>query len=254
MDLDSAYTTLRKKTVFTAADVDDRVSTNRTAYRLIARLQEAGLLARIRNNLYTTIEQDTKRPTATPYQIGCAITKSAYLCRRSALELHGLNNTGIYVDVASETRFHNFTFAAVYYQYHPAGIDLGVITCSTQAGVRLTDYERTVLELIRDYEKLCSLDELIACLHQVCNFDEGKLWQYLQTYDHQFLYQKVGFFGSLQPPLLPVSPSLIEECRRRIGHSSRYLSMVHKSDSTRNATWQLMIPRNVLRVHGWSTV
>ena len=113
MDLSPAYTSLRDKRVFTSVDVEDLVRTNRTAYRLIARLQKAGLLARIRKNLYTTIEQDTKRPTATPYQIGCAVTKSACLCRRPALELHGLAEVGQNVDVASETRLHNLIFDSV---------------------------------------------------------------------------------------------------------------------------------------------
>ena len=89
---------------------------------------------------------------------------------------------------------------------------------------------------------------------RLSSLDEDTLWRYLRAYNHQFLYQKVGFFASLQPPLLPLSTSLIEACKSRIGDSSRYLSSTRQGESTYEETWQLMIPRKLLHAYGWSIV
>ncbi len=65
-------------------------------------------------------------------------------------------------------------------------------------GVRITDLERTVIDSIRDFNKIGGFEELLNCLESVHYLDETKLKRYLDIYNTQGLYQKARVsFGSL---------------------------------------------------------
>ena len=65
---------------------------------------------------------------------------------------------------------------------------------------------------------------MITCITSVIEVDESKLMKYLEAYNSSFLYQKTGFIANEYQTYLKVSDQFIEECRKRVGNSKRYLT------------------------------
>lgn len=60
-------------------------------------------------------------------------------------------------------------------------------------GIRVTTKERTVVDSIKDMDKIAGIEEVIADIEAVTYLQEKRLLQYLQAYHNQFLYQKTGY-------------------------------------------------------------
>jgi predicted transcriptional regulator of viral defense system len=69
----------------------------------------------------------------------------------------------------------------------------GVVEAKNTTGVRITDLERTVVDSIRDFNKIGGLEELLHCLEDIHYLDEKKLKRYLDIYNTKGLYQRVGY-------------------------------------------------------------
>ncbi len=247
MDTLAAYHQLQAQAIFSRADVEPFVKARRTAYALIEKLIEEGLAVKIRKNLYTAVDSKTGQLMANPYQIACSVTDSAYLCRSSALKYHGLvEGSDNQIMIASETRFHNFEFNNIQYNYIISLISEGVISSGRHLGVRVTDRERTIVDYIKDFDKISSLFDLLECLETMEYLDEAKLWTYLSAYDVQFLYQKVGFLASTRQTGLNLSGDFIDSCRGKVRNSIRYLTEKAKKSASHNVEWGLMVPRYLL--------
>ena len=64
----------------------------------------------------------------------------------------------------------------------------GVVEAKNTTDVRITDLERTVIDSIRDFNKIGGFEELINSLEGVHYLDEKKLKRYLDIYNTQGLY------------------------------------------------------------------
>ncbi|NLK28988.1 MAG: hypothetical protein GX306_11705 [Clostridiales bacterium] len=126
---------------------------------------------------------------ATRYQIACAITNTAYISHHSAFEYYGFANQVFYeVYVSSETKFNHFDYDNVTYKYVASRMKEGVVEAKNTTDVRITDLERTVIDSIRDFNKIGGFEELINSLEGVHYLDEKKLKRYLDIYNTQGLY------------------------------------------------------------------
>jgi predicted transcriptional regulator of viral defense system len=95
--------------------------------------------------------------------------------------------------VSSEKRFDDFEFNGITYKYVSSKISSGVIEPKNTQGIRVTTLERTVVDSIKDFEKIGGLEELLNCIESISHLNENKLIKYLDAYNLQFLYQKAGF-------------------------------------------------------------
>lgn len=95
------------------------------------------------------------------------------------------------VQVSGSKRFRTFSYDGYGFHYFPERIKEGVT--QNENDIRITDYERTVLDSINDIEKAGGLSEFFKYLKMIPYLDEDKLITYLDKYDKQFLYQKTGF-------------------------------------------------------------
>src|SRR5690554_5774601 len=127
-----------------------------------------GLVKKIRSNMYSCVNPATDQVMASRFQIACASSKSAYLSHHSAFEYYGLANQVYYeVYISSETRFRDFEFEGVRYKYVASKINDGVIEPKNSEGIRVTDLERTVVDSIKDFEKIGGFEELLNCLSAI---------------------------------------------------------------------------------------
>ncbi len=243
------YIELAKYPVFAIDDVKKLTDNVKTAYSQLDRLMKKGLVKKIRKNIYSVVNPATGLIVATRYQIACAITNTAYISHHSAFEYYGFANQVFYeVYVSSETKFNHFDYDHVTYKYVASRMKEGVVEAKNTTGVRITDLERTVIDSIRDVNKIGGLEELINCLEGVHYLDEKKLIRYLDIYNTQGLYQKAGFLLNHYRNEIQLSKEFLEYCKRKVGKSKRYLVSEAKENSYYNSEWELMVPEGLFEI------
>jgi predicted transcriptional regulator of viral defense system len=228
--------------VFTMQDLHHYYDNMESARSAIKRLMQKGMIAKIRNDLYTCIGGETGSPIANRYQIASAVTDTSYVSHYTAIEYYGLSDQVSYdVYTASETHFQDFTFDGYAYKYVPSKNETGVENVQYSGGVRVTDLEKTLVDSIKDMDKITGPEGVITFIQSLEKLDETKHSKYLADYNNQFLYQKTGYLLETYaiPSILP--KCFFDLCKMKMGKSKRYLS----KDMCRgkyDMTWQLIVP------------
>jgi len=244
------YKQLLHKGIFTFNDIVEMTSNRGTAYSLVRDYLQRGYIKSIRRNLYTAVSLETGQAVAGKYQIGSKVNKTAYISHHSAFEFYGLANQVFYeIYVSSKNRFSDFEFEGISYKCVLAKIDEGVAEPKNCDGTRVTELERTVIDSIKDFEKIGGLEELLRCLDLVTYLDEEKLIKYLDLYNLQVLYQKTGYILEHFKESIKLSAGFFEVCKGKVGKSTRYLyTGVENDDAIYNSQWQLIVPKALLEV------
>lgn len=240
------YVELLKMDTFSMVDVYKLIGNKKTASSLVLRLSKKGLVKRIRNNLYTCVNVATDSVIASKYQIACAINETAYLSHHSAFEYAGIANQVFYeVYVSSKTKFLDFEFEGITYRYVPSKVDVGVIIPRNTRGIWVTSLERTIIDSIKDFEKIGGIEELLNCIGLVPYIDESQLIDCLDAYSMQFLYQKTGFILEHYKDELKLSRDFFDYCKTKTGKSTRYLT---KESDTYCNEWRLVVPNRLFEI------
>lgn len=246
------FTELAKYPVFTIDEVKKLTDNEKTAYTQLDRLMKRNLVKKIRKNIYSVVNPTTGQLVATRYQIACAITDTSYISHHSAFEYYGLANQVFYeVYVSSATRFNHFEYNHVIYKYVASRMKEGVVEAKNTSGVRVTDLERTVIDSVRDFNKIGGFEEVLNCLEGIHYLDEKKLKRYLDMYDTQGLYQRVGYLLDHYRNGMQLSEEFIYYCKSKIGKSRRYLVSEAKEKSFYNSEWKLMVPEGLFEITDW---
>ena len=239
MDL---YYNLLKYPVFSVETIQPYYNNKESARTAMKRLISKGMVTKIRRNLYTCISGETDAPVANRYQIASAITPTSYVTHHTAMEYYGITDQVFYeVYVASETSFNRFSFDGYTYRYVKTNFLDGIENVKFSGNIRVTDKERTILDSIKDMDKIAGMEEVIAGIQSVKRLNEAKLVHYLELYENQFLYQKAGFIFGQMKQELGLTSEFFSLCKIRAGKSTRYLSSDHQ-DGTFNSEWNLVVP------------
>lgn len=237
---------LAKYPVFDIETVKKYISNEKTAYSQLLRWMKKDLVRKVRKNLYSVVNISTGEIFANKYQIACAISSTAYLSHHSAFEYLGLGNqvfNEIYV--SSNTKFEHFEYNHLTYKYIASKMNKGVVEARNTSGVRLTDLERTIVDSIKDVNKIAGFEELLNCLDGIHHIDETKLREYLDIYNSQSLYQRVGYILNQYQDFLNLSNQFINYCRSKIGKTRSYLVSQIRENNTFDSDWNLMVPYDI---------
>ena len=234
--------------VFSMADVDKIYHNLNSARSAVQRLLKTGMIKKIRNDMYTCINGENGMSVANRFQIGSHINEGAYISHHTAMEYYGITDQVFYdVYVTSEKAFNTFEFEGYRYHRLAPAISQGVNKEELSGGVVVTDRERTVLDCIKDLNKVSGAEEVVSNLESVGKLREQKMLMYLEQYDNQFLYQKTGFLLLDSTDQHGLSEAFFEECKRRIGKSKRYL-LGTSTGGVYISEWKLIVPRNIFEM------
>lgn len=243
------YHQLAKYPVFTIKEAERLTGNSKTAYSLLDRLMKKDLIRKVRKNIYSAVNPVTGQIVATRYQIACAITATAYISHHSAFEYYGLANQVFYeIYVSSESKFNAFEYDYVTYKYVASRMKEGIVEAKNTTGVRITDLERTVIDSIRDFNKIGGFEELLNCFEGIHYLDEEKLLRYLAIYNTQGLYQRVGYLLQHYQKEMQLSNDFISRCKKKIGKSRRYLLKEANQRNIYDSEWKLMIPEGLFTI------
>lgn len=238
------YQELAKKMIFSFNDALKIFIKAPTAYGALKRLTNKGLIKKVKNNLYVSINPVTRTSYASKYQIASSISDDAHISHLSALEYYGYQNQVDYIcSISSSNRFNSSEFEGITYKQVSIKSQKGVVSPTYTQMITITDIEKTVIDSIQCITSIINLEELIDSLEMIPKLDEKKLIEYLEAYNIQALYRKTGYLLSLFNDIFKLSIFFFELIKSKLHKSVVYLSGDAKQDGFFIKTYQLVVPK-----------
>lgn len=239
------YEKLLEKGCFNREELAELVGTPAAAKSVIYEYQKKGLIERVKRDLYVVISMETKQPVLSRYRIGSSLFPDACISHHSAFEFYGYGNQVYYeCFVATDSRFDDFEYNGVTYHRVERKPDTEVVL---QGGVRVTSIEQTVVDNIRDFEKIAGLEEVLRCLMLVPGLNEEKILAALKRNGNGFLYQKCGYLFEQLDDEFRFSGRFFEECKKYSSQAKRYL-MKDAGETVFQERWKLYTPESIKKL------
>lgn len=191
------------------------------------------------------ISMETKQPILSRYQIGVSLFPDACISHHSAFEVFGYGSQVFYeCYVATNSRFADFEYDGVTYRRVEKKPDIEIIW---QGKVRVTSIEQTVVDSVRDVEKIAGLEEVVRCLMLVPELKEGKVLACLKRNENGFLYQKCGYLFEELRDEFGFSDEFFAECQKYSSGAKRYL-MKGAEENVYHEKWKLYAPSSLKKL------
>lgn len=239
------YDKLIKLKCFSFEEAEKICGNSRNAKSILRDYKNKGYITNVKRNLYVVLDLETHEPTANKFEIASHITKNSYITHHSAFEYYGYSNQVYYEVYVSGSRFHGFEFGDVTYRYISSPNDFGVV--APTALIRITDKEKTLIDGIKDFEKIGGLEELLKCIDSMPYIDQEKILNYLKKYGNHFLFQKTGYILWHFKDNLSLDNNFFDVCKNYISKTKYYLSKEVRLNSKKaylNKEWNLIVPNN----------
>lgn len=241
------YQELAQKIIFHYDDALKVFKNASTTYGALRRLAKQGLIKKVRNNLYVTINPVTGLAFASKYQIGSSIHEDAFISHLSALEYYGYQNQVSRICfVSSKHRFNSFEFEGITYRPIPSKYQEGVVKPPYTELIKVSDIERTIIDTIHTIDTYVNLEMLIESLELVQGLNHEKLLHYLDQYHIQALYQKTGAIMSSLNANLSSKKAFFDHLKGKIKQGVTYLDHQAKTEGVFNKDFQIVIPKWLL--------
>jgi len=239
------YFELLKKPIFCVEDVNVFYNNIESARSAIKRMMKEKMVAKIRNNMYTCISGETGAPVANRFQIASHITPTSYVSHHTAMEYYGITDQVFYdVYVSSVTAFREFTFDGYTYRYVASKSLEGVEKPAFSGGIAITNIERTIVDCVKDMDKIAGIEEVVQNIESMGRMQEKRILKYLELFQNQFLYQKLGHLLSERKEQMGLSDAFFDNCKEKIGKSKRYLTR-DQEGGRYDDEWKLVVPEGL---------
>ena len=239
------YFELLKKPIFCVEDVNVFYNNIESARSAIKRMMKEKMVAKIRNNMYTCISGETGAPVANRFQIASHITPTSYVSHHTAMEYYGITDQVFYdVYVSSVTAFREFTFDGYTYRYVASKSLEGVEKPAFSGGIAITNIERTIVDCVKDMDKIAGIEEVVQNIETMGRMQEKRILKYLELFQNQFLYQKLGYLLSERKEQMGLSDAFFHKCKEKIGKSKRYLTR-DQEGGRYDDEWKLVVPEGL---------
>ena len=236
------YEKLLAKGCFSREQLIELVGTSTVANQVIYEYQKKGLIEKVKRDFYVVISMETKQPVLSRYQIGSNLFPDACITHHSAFEVFGYGSQVFYeCYVATGKRFYDFEYDGVMYRRVERKPDLEVVQ---MRNMWVTSVEQTVVDSIRDFEKISGLEEVIRCMMLVPGLNEQKVLECLVRYNNGFLYQKCGYIFEEMQEEFHFSSNFFEACEKGSSDAKRYL-MKESQDNVFHKEWKLYAPASL---------
>ena len=237
---------LHKLKIFHKKDVVALTKDENVAKEILRRYKKQGWISQVRRDLYVVTDLANKASLASKFEIASQITPSSCLAYHAALEYYGLAHQVFYeLYVSSKETFNDFDYEGITYTFCQSKSVSGIVNPVTDSLIKVTDLERTILDCLNRIDLSGGLEELVQCFAIITYVNESKLLDYLHQFNKQALYQKAGFVLGYFQKEMSLSNAFFEECKSKIGKSTRYLTDAQESN-TYFKEWKLCAPENIL--------
>ena len=243
------YQQLARMGAFSLEDASKIMLNPENASKQLNAMVKAGVVNRIKKNLYTCVDLVAGGNVADKYVVATHINDSSFVSYHSAFEFYGFYNQVFYdVHVSSKKRFANFETDENYYRCFLTEYDEQV---DTIRGVKVTSIERTIIDSVNMLGKVMDVEELVKCLQLVHVVNEEKLIDILRAYNKEILYRKAGYILSFFSEQFGLKDSFFEFCREHADFTYRgKISGTELNKLTYVKEWALYAYPNIFEIVG----
>lgn len=236
------YEKLLTRGYFSREQLTELVGTANVANQVIYEYQKKGLIEKVKRDFYVVISVETKQPVLSRYQIGSNLFPDACITHHSAFEVYGYGSQVFYeCYVATDKRFRDFEYDGVMYRRVERKPNMEVVQ---QGNIWVTSVEQTVVDSIRDFEKIAGLEEVIRCMMLIPGLNEQKVLECLTRSNNGFLYQKCGYLFEEMQEEFHFSANFFMACENGSSDAKRYL-MKDSQDNVFHKRWKLYVPASL---------
>ena len=238
-----------KMRIFRLSDFVDKTGmTISSASTTLNRWKKAGVVYKIRRDLYCVKNPVGNIPAVHKFEIAGKISNTSFLSYHSALEYHGIGHQIFnVVMVAGKAAFRSFSFDDCDYQSYVTKIGInGVITSSANPNIRVTDLERTFVDCIDRVGRAGGAEEIFHCFEGLYEMDFLKIERYLNIYNKVCLYKKVGYVAERLKENVDVPADFVAKCREIGKATVSNFSTTEKCDVFIKE-WNLYIPKIIVK-------
>ena len=238
-----------KMRIFRLSDFVDKTGmTISSASTTLNRWKKAGVVYKIRRDLYCMNNPVGNIPAVHKFEVACKISNTSFLSHHSALEFHGLGHQIFNVVMVSDNAaFRSFSFDDCDYQSYITKIGMNGVICSrVNPNVRVTDLERTFVDCIDRVGRTGGAEELFLCFEGLYKMDFFKIEQYLNIYNKVCLFKKVGYVAERLRDTVDVPEDFVAKCREIGKATVSNFSTTEKCDVFIKE-WNLYIPKIIVK-------
>jgi predicted transcriptional regulator of viral defense system len=230
---------------FNKSKVIELTGSEAAAKSLLYDYQKKGYIEKVKRNLYATISLETKQPVLSRYQIGSRLFQDAVITHHSAFEAFGYANQVFYeVYVATDSRFRDFEYDGIWYHRMEKNAHMDIVT---NGKLKVTGLEQTIVDSIKDFNKIAGLEEVIRCIMLIPSVKGEKILEVLSAYDNKFLYHKCGYILEQLQDELGLSNEFFEHLSRYTTDGKRYL-VKENGQNVWNSKWKLYVPKDFVHL------
>ena len=233
--------------IFNIESIKKYFNSDQAMYSALNRLIEKGEIKKLKSGLYATINPLTQDIYVNRFEIATALHNNSYVAYHSAIEYYGLANQ-VYSDVhmITPTQYSSVIIEGLEYQSYTSKYNDGIMDTFINAPIKITDLERTILDIIDRIDLAGGIEEVYTALGTVSYLNEEKLLKYLKGFNKKLLYKKAGyFFSRLKPRYL--SNDFYEECKRNISHRRDDICKDKRFEKYEySKEWEVYAPINII--------
>lgn len=230
---------------FNKRTVMELTGSEAAAKSLLYDYQKKGYIEKIKRDFYAVISLETRQPVLSRYQIGSLMFPDAVITHHSAFEAFGYANQVFYeVYVATDFRFRGFEYNGIWYHHMERNAHADI---ASNGKLRVTGIEQTIVDSIKDFNKIAGLEEVVRCMMLVPSVKEEKILEALSAYNNKFLYQKCGYIMEQLQDELGLSNDFFKYLGRHVTDGKRYL-IKENGDNVWNPKWRLYVPADFMRL------
>ncbi|MCP4754244.1 MAG: transcriptional regulator [Proteobacteria bacterium] len=256
-------TFLSQHAVFTVKELDrflvENGSENRnTRKAILTYYRKQGRIVPVRRGLYAVVPLGSSPESShiEPYHLAAKMSEDAVLAYHTALEFHGkaysaftrLHYVTARKSLPLKFRLYEIKGTLAPRQLRVKGKEMFGVTCQKHSGVdvRVTNFERTLVDVL-DRPELCgSWEEIWRSLESVEFFDLDQVIEYVGLLENATTAAKVGFFLERHKEALMVDDAYLNSLRKLRPRRPHYMARGSRESCRWVKDWNLMIPIEIL--------
>lgn len=232
--------------LFTAENLKEYYEDEAELRKDLDTLIEKGRVWKIAGDLYGTVNPLTGDIYADKYELAAALYPGSCCAYHSALEYHWLTVHNFDdVQLASAEPLQPQVLRGLQFVGYVTDMQEGVAEEFGNSDVRVTDYERTIIDCTDRIDLCGGLEELRSAYKLVIELDEVRLLKYLEIYNKGILYKKCGymllrFYGERFGNRL--SSRFYDTCRQNMSSKEESLDEAYCGPCAYDEEWSLYVP------------
>lgn len=237
----SNYEKILYKKVFNFQDICEITGNENTAKSLIRAELQKKHIKKLQHNLYIVCDLERGATLENPYLLGSKISKNSFLSYRSALDYYAKLKEKFHIIYVSDKRkFQDFEFNNYSYKFVNSK-PFGIVNVN---GLKITDKEKTLIDCVNKPQLAGGGEHLAETLEKIGELDGIKISKYLENYNSQKLYAKIGFMLEWLNYVFHVPKKTIDECYTKCGYIKYYFDKEEKGRLVNR--WNLIVSKDIL--------